>query len=68
MAQTPNRMRGIMMGLVIIIDGWSTLGSYLLTEIFHMFKASLKLVLLLPSLVLPPLAMLMLIIFVIAKR
>ena len=25
MAQTPNRMRGIVMGLVIIIIGWSTI-------------------------------------------
>ena len=24
--------------LVIIVVGWSTLGSYLLTEIFHMFS------------------------------
>ena len=65
MAQSPNRMRGIMMGLVIIIDGWSTLGSYLLTEIFHMFKASNLFYF---YLVLPPLAMLMLIIFVIAAK
>ena len=68
MAQTPNRMRGIMMGLVIVVLGWSTLGSYLSTGIFHIFKVSLQ------SrfyfyLVLPPLAILMLIIFVIlAKR
>ena len=66
MAQTPNRMRGIMMGLVVIIDGWSTLGCYLLTEIFHKFKASYLFYFYLE---LPPLAMLMLIIFVIvAKR
>ena len=34
MAQTPNRMRGIMMGLVIIMQiTWSTIGScYLLTR------------------------------------
>ena len=68
MAQTPNRMRGIMMGLVIVVLGWSTLGSYLSTGIFHIFKVSLQ------SrfyfyLVLPPLAILMLIIFIIlAKR
>ena len=66
MAQSPNRMRGIMTGLLIIIDGWSTLGSHLLTEIFQMFKASYVFYF---YLVLPPLAMLMLIIFVIvAKR
>ena len=66
MAQTPNRMRGIMMGLVIIADGWSTLGTYLFTEIFHMFKASYLFYF---YLALPPLAILMLIIYVIvAKR
>ena len=48
------------------IISWSTLGSYLLTEIFHMFKASYLFYF---YLALPPLAMLMLIIFVIvAKR
>ena len=66
MAQTPNRMRGIVMGLVIVVIGGSTLGSYLLTEIFHMFKASYLFYF---YLALPPLAILMLIIFVIvAKR
>ena len=66
MAQSPNRMRGIVMGLVIVVIGWSTLGSYLLTEIFHMFKASYLFYF---YLALPPLAILMLIIFVIvAKR
>ena len=66
MAQTPNRMRGIMMGLLIIMYGWSSHGSYLLAEIFHMFKASYLFYF---YLVLPPLAMLMLITFVIvAKR
>ena len=34
MAQTPNRMRGIMMGLVIAMIGWTTLGSYRITKIF----------------------------------
>ena len=54
--------------LVIIIIGWSTLGSYLLTKIFHMFKASQRLTFYI-YLMLPPLAILMLIIFVIiAKR
>ena len=64
MAQTPNRMRGIMMGLVIILAGWSTLGA----GIFYMFKASQRFKFYF-YLALPPLAMLMLIIFVIiAKR
>ena len=66
MAQTPNRMRGIMMGLLIIMYGWSAHGSYLLAEIFHMFKASYLFYF---YLALPPLAMLTLITFVIvAKR
>ena len=30
MAQTPNRMRGIMMGLMLIMFGWSTLGTLFL--------------------------------------
>ena len=63
MAQTPNRMRGIMMGLVIALAGWSTGVSSLLTEILHMFKAS-KIF----YLAIPPLAMLMLIIFAIAAK
>ena len=68
MAQTPNRMRGIVMGLVIIVTGWSTLGSYLLTGAFHMFKVSHQFRFYF-YLALPPLAMLMLIIFVTtAKR
>ena len=54
MAQSPNRMRGIMTGLLIIIDGWSTLGSHLLTEIFHKFKTSYLFYF---YLALPPLAM-----------
>ena len=66
MAQTPNRMRGIMMGLMLIMFGWSTLGSTLLARIFHMFKAPR--VMFYFYLVLPPMAMLMLIIFVIAAK
>ena len=69
MAQTPNRMRGIMMGVVIAMVGWTRHGgNYTITRVFHAFKVS-------PEdtfyfyLALPPLAMLMLIIFVItAKR
>ena len=68
MAQTPNRMRGIMMGLEIIIAGWSTIGSPLLLRIFLMFKASQRFTFYF-YLALPLLAMLVLIIFVIvAKR
>ena len=68
MAQTPNRMRGIMMGLVIIMIGWSTLGSPLLLRIFHMFKVSQRFTFYF-YLTLPLLAMLVLMIFIIvAKR
>ena len=68
MAQTPNRMRGIMMGLLIIIIGWGTIGSFLFTGIIHSFKVSYQCIFYF-YLALPPLAMLMLIIFVIiAKR
>ena len=57
-AQTPNRMRGIMMGVVV---GWSTLGSIRLKQNQNYTLYS--------SLVLPPLAIMMMIIFVIvAKR
>ena len=68
MAQTPNRMRGIMMGLVIIIITWSTLGSYLLTRTFHMLKVFIHSYMFYCYLALPPLAMLMLILFSIAAK
>ena len=42
MAQTPNRMRGIMMGILITLVGWSTLFSYVLNGILHTFKVSTK--------------------------
>ena len=69
MAQTPNRMRGIMMGLVIAMVGWTRHGgNYTITRGFHAFKVSPKNTFYF-YLALPPLAMLMLIIFVIiAKR
>ena len=68
MSQTPNRMRGIMMGLVIALVGWSTCISSLLTEILPMFKAS-EIFTFYFYLALPPLAMLMLIIYIfVAKR
>ena len=69
MAQTPNRMRGIMMGLVIALVGWCTIGDNLFRSVIHVFKASIKKYTLYSCLVLPPLAMLMLIIFAfVAKR
>ena len=60
MAQTPNRIRGIMMGLVIAMIGWSTLGSYRITKIFKEFTQQYFFYC---YLALPPLAILMLIIF-----
>ena len=69
MAQTPNRMRGIMMGLVIALVGWSSIGSTLITSIMRIFKALEQKYILYSCLVLPPLAMLMLIILlIVAKR
>ena len=72
MAQTPNRMRGIIMGLVITMMGWTTNDSVLfqiLMRIVDLFKVSTQNYTLYSSLVLPPLAIMMMIIFVIvAKR
>ena len=69
MAQTPNRMRGIMMGLVITMMGWTTNDSKILKRIVDIFKVSTLNYTLYSSLVLPPLAIMIMIIFVIvAKR
>ena len=68
MAQTPNRMRCIIMGLVIAMVGWTRHGGDFITKIFHVFKVSQR-SMFYCYLVLPPLAMLMLIMFVVvAKR
>ena len=40
MAQTPNRMRGIMMGLVLTMYGASELGVVLFTKPFHQLQAT----------------------------
>ena len=40
MAQTPNRMRGIMMGLIFTILGFQWLGSFVLNVIFHQFSSA----------------------------
>ena len=68
MAQTPNRMRGIMMGLMIAMSAWSSIGSTLITSIMRIFKASEQKYILYSCLALPPLAMLMLIILLIAAK
>ena len=62
MAQTPNRMRGIMMGLLITMIGWTTSGSSLLTEIFSKIFAFYFYIV--PT----TLAILMLICFVVVAR
>ena len=67
MAQTPNRMRGIIMGLMLTMVGWTRHGGDFITKIFHVFKVSQRYTFYC-YLVLPPLAMLMLIIFVIAAK
>ena len=67
MAQTPNRMRGIMMGLVIAMVGWATNGSSLFTTIFDLFKVS-TIFRFYFYLVPTPLAMLMMIIFVVLTK
>ena len=69
MAQTPNRMRGIMMGLVTAMMGWTTNGIVLFQYIVGIFKVTTQTYTLYSSLVLPPLAIMMMIVFVIvAKR
>ena len=69
MAQTPNRMRGIMMGLVTAMMGWTTNGIVLFQYVVDIFRVSTQTYTLYSSLVLPPLAIMMMIIFVIvAKR
>ena len=63
-----NKMRGIMMGLLIAMIGWSTIGSTLIASIMRIFKTSKQEYTLYSCLVLPPLAMLMLIILLIAAK
>ena len=67
MAQTPNRMRGIIMGLALAMVGWTRHGGDFITKIFHVFKVSQRYTFYC-YLALPPLAMLILIIFVIAAK
>ena len=39
-AQTPNRMRGIMMGVVIVMLGFGTLGNTMFAKIFQQLQAA----------------------------
>ena len=67
-AQTPNRMRGIMIGILLFTGGWCTIGSRLFTRILNKFIP--QSIMFYFYLTLPPLTMLVLItLFVIvAKR
>ena len=68
-AQTPNRMRGIMMGLMITAIGIGILSTYILAEIFEQFQAASPSCVFYYYLVLSLLLLLTLIVFVIlAKR
>ena len=68
-AQTPNRMRGIMMGLMITTIGIGTLSTYLFAEIFQQLQAASPSCVFYYYLVLSLLLLLILIVFVIlAKR
>ena len=65
MAQTPNRMRGIMMGVVLFTIGWSTVGSHFFTGILNKYSIMFYLYLALP---LPAMLILITIFFIVAKR
>ena len=68
-AQAPNRMRGIMMGLMITAIGISTLANYTLSKIFQQLQAASPSCVFYYYLVLSLLLLLILIVFVIlAKR
>ena len=69
MAQTPNRMRGIMMGLILTAIGFRVLGSFTLVIIFQQFQTASPSCVFYYYLVLSLLLLLILIVFVIlAKR
>ena len=68
-AQAPNRMRGIMMGLLITAIGIGSLGSNILAKIFQQFQTASPSCVFYYYLVLSLLLLLILIVFVIlAKR
>ena len=68
-AQAPNRMRGIMMGLMITAFGFGTIGNYILSKIFQQLQAASPSCAFYYYLVLSLLLLLILIVFVIlAKR
>ena len=68
-AQTPNRMRGIMMGMVITANGFGVLGTHVLAKIFQQLQAASPNCVFYYYLVLSLLLLLILIVFVIlAKR
>ena len=68
-AQTPNRMRGIMMGVVIVMLGLGTLSNAIFAKIILQFQAASPSCVFYYYLVLSLLLLLILIVFVIiAKR
>ena len=68
MAQTPNRMRGIMMGVVIFTIGWSTNGSHLLTGTLNKYIPTSIMFYLYLALPLPAMQILIIIFVIVAKR
>ena len=69
MAQTPNRMRGIIMGLVLTAFGFGALGGYLLTAILRHFPTATPSCVFYYYLVLSLLMLLILVVYVVlAKR
>ena len=67
-AQTPNRMRGIMMGLVVATFGFGVVGNYILVIIFQQFQTASPSCVFYYYLVLSLLLLLILIVFVILAK
>ena len=68
MAQTPNRMRGIMIGVALFTIGWSTAGSYLFTGTLRKYIPQMLLFYLYLALPLPAMLVLTLVFTATAKR
>ena len=68
MAQTPNRMRGIMMGVILTMYGASELGVVLLTKLFQQLQTATPSCVFYYYLVLSLLMLLMLVVYVILAQ
>ena len=68
MAQTPNRMRGIMMGVVLFTIGWSTVGSHFFTGMLGKYIPESIMFYLYLALPLPAMLTLIIIFVIVAKR